>query len=512
MNKQKIPTKWYQKLIHLCTVQSYSKNEKFMVMYLIEEIEKLGLEWEIDKPGNILVTKGKAKTYPCIVSHMDTVHTLVNNYSVWSTNDKNKLFAKSGKSLTGIGGDDKCGIFACLYFLNILPSVKIVFFTQEESGCYGSNNIDLNFFSNCRYIIELDRRGNDDFIDKKCGNKTVSHTFSSEVGELKKEYKFKSTEGTYTDVITLYNRNVNISVVNISSGYYLPHSNNEYIIVSELWNSILFTKELISKLKSKRYEHKKAKIETTYKSKHKYIKCEICKTIKSEWVLEKYDGKYYCWTCRSTSKDFFKCEKCNRYDKTNKMIYADGGLLCRKCAKGEEDEIGAVAYCEICNKEKDIKYGKFHGKEFICTMCYNTLSNFEACSICKLSKLKICGEYDGEIFTCRDCLDKDNETTDIVKVSCETCSICYVAKPITSGVYTGRDLEDEYLSDMPKSEFICNECIANNHAEKCDVCGLLTSTYDGIYISCIPKEFVCFGCQHEQTIKDIQSSQKKQKE
>jgi putative aminopeptidase FrvX len=47
---------------------------------------------------------------------------------------------------TGIGGDDKCGVYACLELLKELPNLKAAFFVSEETGCHGSKKADPNFF------------------------------------------------------------------------------------------------------------------------------------------------------------------------------------------------------------------------------------------------------------------------------------------------------------------------------------------------------------------------------
>ena len=194
-------TYWYNKLLPLLKVQTNSENEKLMVLYLDKELRKLKLPYTIDFAGNILVTKGKSKLYPCVVSNLDTVHYLVDNFELCTDiDDKDTLFAISGKRRIGVGGDDKCGILACLYMLEILPTIKVVFFSGEESGCRGSRKINHRFFTDCMYIIQLDRRGKRDFIQTYWSKKTVSNEFSSEIGLVKKKYRYKNTTGTITDV------------------------------------------------------------------------------------------------------------------------------------------------------------------------------------------------------------------------------------------------------------------------------------------------------------------------
>ena len=218
-------TYWFDKLLDALMVQTSSENEKLMVLYLDKEINKLKLTYHIDAAGNIIVTKGKAKTYPCVVSHMDTVHSFANNFKVYKDKDDDDiLFAMDGKQRTGIGGDDKCGVFACLYLLKVIPQIKVVFFSREEIGCRGSIAIDKTFFANCRYIIQLDRRGRRDFIQTYFGDKTTSNDFRSEIGMVKKQYKYKNQTGTVTDVMKLWKNRVGVSCINLSCVDTISHT------------------------------------------------------------------------------------------------------------------------------------------------------------------------------------------------------------------------------------------------------------------------------------------------
>ena len=85
--------------------------------------------------SNIYCTKGETETYPCVVAHTDTVHnnTYIDVRTELKENSKGVLkeaykgYNKIGKP-TGIGGDDKAGVFACLTLLTELPVLKAAFF------------------------------------------------------------------------------------------------------------------------------------------------------------------------------------------------------------------------------------------------------------------------------------------------------------------------------------------------------------------------------------------------
>lgn len=475
-----MPEKEYSDLVDLCMIQSSSANEKRMVVYIVDKLTKMGFIYNpnphskktptknsfyIDSIGNIIVTKGTTKTYPCIVSHMDTVHDVEDNYKIFyyskDENDK-KLFAKNGKLKGGIGGDDKCGVYACLYMLKNRPSIKAVFFTQEETGCKGSNNIDKTFFDDVRYIIQLDRYGNSDFIDKYMGQKTVSQEFSSEIGKLKKEFGFKSAVGIYTDAINLWDDNVGISCVNISCGFYAPHSVNEYIIINELWNSVLFTEKIIKILKAKKYESIPSFVKTTYLTTKKSKEFEICIFCRK---LKNVDYGFTNWKGKGFA--CFKC--CNLPDNknANKNTTHNHNL---------SDTLLSICRCNICNKEFKFdwkcryEYGDFLEKynyKWVCNTCINNDKEKSdvryICPICKektnkrnllvwsqLHKKMVCSKchYDKKLRT----NNKDTKLKTCSFIGCEN---------------TQEEKLGQYLTSA-KNSWLCSSCNARLNKRKID--------------------------------------------
>lgn len=438
-----VDTYWFNKLLDLLKVQTNSENEKLMVLYLDKELRKLNLPYTIDAAGNILVTKGKAKTYPCVVSHMDTVHSFVPNFKIYKDVDDDDLyFAMSGKKRVGIGGDDKCGIFACLYLLKKIPDIKIVFFSREEIGCKGSRNIDKGFFADCRYLIQLDRKGKGDFIQTYWGKKTISHEFSSEVGLIKKKYKYKNKIGTVTDVMTLWNNKVGISCINLSCGYYQPHSDCEYISVRDLWNSVKFTEEIVNTMQPKKYTSLPPAITVVSTSavtsswKSKYSQCCVCKAWKKDALLyEIKDGMangLMCWPCKKDqyTKDkkndmqvwdkntggsvIFACFECGI--KTSEMKAGDSlkyiglHMYCNNCASlfNVPDKKDPVVTCELC--QEIIPEGYYR----------TTINDMLVCGVCACTL----DEYTPKsCFVCNKVIPKDHKTIERFGVRiCEDCA------------------------------------------------------------------------------------------
>lgn len=383
---------WFQKLIDVLRIQTNGENEKLMILYLDKELRKLKLPYHIDAAGNVIVTKGKAKAYPCVVSHMDTVHSFVPDFGVYQDKDNSDtLFALNGKKRVGIGGDDKCGVFACLYLLKVIPQIKVVFFSREESGCKGSTSINKRFFADCRYLIQLDRRGKRDFIQTYWGNKTISHEFSSEIGLIKKKYKYKNKIGTVTDVMKLWDNKVGVSCINLSCGYYNPHTDSEYISINALWHSIKFTEEIISTIKPKRYISLPppptiVKTQTNFYNQgsgsSKCAQCYKCKAWKKEALLyTHWDSKTnkmegFCYSCKKemyplysekekkhnsilTDKKhkntvLFACSECgiktSEMETGDSLKYVNGELYCNECASIFFVDKIDPKECFVCNK------------------------------------------------------------------------------------------------------------------------------------------------------------------
>ena len=264
----------YNSFIDLLKVQASSDNEKMMYHYIVSWLDNEDIPHYTDAEGNLIATKGDADVYPCIASHMDTVHDIVDDFRIFYHDDKkdgNRILTAgaNGKQL-GIGGDDKCGIYACLYMLESLDVCKAIFFTKEEVGLIGSSTIDHEHFTNIGYIIQLDRWGASDFICKYSGDYTVSDEFLTKALEPMKQYGYKEQSGLITDSINLWDNSIGVSCVNVSCGYYQHHSASEYIDTNEFWNSVLFTLSLMKKLGNKEYVSVPPK--PIYKSTDKYFK------------------------------------------------------------------------------------------------------------------------------------------------------------------------------------------------------------------------------------------------
>lgn len=252
------------------SVPTHSYQEDEMIEFLINHFNNRNYDYKVDEIGNIYVTKGTVEDgeyYPCVVSHTDTVHNIdtINVKEEYLLNSKGieslslKAYNDSGNP-TGIGGDDKCGVFACLQILDELKVVKAAFFVSEEVGCIGSKNSDSNFFNDVGYAIEFDAPG-DYMVTEYCygvklfeSNSDFHNTAKNVLNEnMLSEPKFM--RHPFTDVWQL-KKKFDFSCINISVGYHQYHTRNEYVVVEEVFAGIKSGLNLISSLGNKKYVFK----------------------------------------------------------------------------------------------------------------------------------------------------------------------------------------------------------------------------------------------------------------
>ena len=252
-------------LKEVLSIPSYSGMEFKLVNYICEFLKTNNILYEVDGMSNIYCTKGYAETYPCVVAHTDTVHnnTYIDVRTEFKTNSKNVLkeaykgYNKIGQP-TGIGGDDKAGVFACLTLLTELPILKAAFFVSEEIGCLGSLAADPEFFDNVGYAIQFDAPFDWMVTEVSSGVPLFdrdSGFFNKVNNILVDNTNPKYGSHPYTDVYAL-KKLFDFSCINISIGYYDYHTPNEYVILEDVENGIKIGREMIASLGYEKYEKK----------------------------------------------------------------------------------------------------------------------------------------------------------------------------------------------------------------------------------------------------------------
>ena len=216
---------------------------KFLLWWIRNNVP--GAKVDIDREiGNIYVTKGVSDTYPCLVAHIDQVQSIYSrDFQAIETKDIIFGYSPKNKRLEGLGADDKNGVWVCLKCLMKYENIKVAFFTGEEVGCIGSSKANMDFFKDVRFVIQCDRRGSNDLIASICSTEIASKEFIEATGH--EAFGYHLEEGMMTDVLTLKENGLQVSAVNMSCGYYDPHSDHEFTVKRDLLNCLSFVEHII---------------------------------------------------------------------------------------------------------------------------------------------------------------------------------------------------------------------------------------------------------------------------
>jgi len=245
-------------LAETLAIQTNSYDDHDMLTFIKNKLAQINVTVQEDGYGNIYVTKGIANDYPCLVAHVDTVHSLVKNFNVFQTGDTLFAFDSDKGKQCGIGGDDKVGVYILLKALLDIPVLKAVFFKDEEVGRKGSTYSIYNhkdWYNNCNYIIQPDRRDFCDLITNSGGVDMTSKEFLEETQEIADKYEYIETIGLCTDADTLASGHVGVSCLNISCGYVNPHSSYEIVSIEGVNSAYNYIFDVLSEFPHRRFEH-----------------------------------------------------------------------------------------------------------------------------------------------------------------------------------------------------------------------------------------------------------------
>ncbi|MEG1563828.1 MAG: hypothetical protein RR365_08890 [Bacteroides sp.] len=158
-----------------------------------------------------------------LVAHLDTVHKEPVK-QICKTQNGSILMSPQG-----IGGDDRCGVYALntVYELSV-GKPWLLFTCDEEIGGVGAETFCQTHkagklpkaMDELKIIIEIDRKGQDDAVYYDCDNNELEKYISG-IG-------FKTDWGSFSD-ISYIAPELGTAAVNLSSGYYNAHTPHEYI-------------------------------------------------------------------------------------------------------------------------------------------------------------------------------------------------------------------------------------------------------------------------------------------
>lgn len=349
----KMPDEMRTILKEMYLIRSYSGFEEPMRRYIMAFLDKLNIPY-VNFNGNILGFNYPGM--PLFGAHMDMVNT--EGYKLKGTEmalDENHVFTvdkdtnirlyrdKEKKNQTSLGADDKNGIWVILMLIAEGHPINFAFFHSEEVGHIGSSQVAADeelgkFIEGCQYGIIIDRRNHWDIIgydNKYCmGLDDRLSSFASDF-----DLKFTPARGSISDADSL---SPLIECVNLSCGYYEPHSSREYTNLNELWDTYLLCKQMLDYESNGHFDY--VSVSAKRMQDFKSARCPYNKVVEtttysygSSWRKEEDDDK------KSTKK---KTKKINTTTTKSKDGIGDDVLI---------DDDSFVDIFEEC-KDRGISY------------------------------------------------------------------------------------------------------------------------------------------------------------
>lgn len=298
-----------KELVKIC-----QKTQEELLVWLRSEMFKYYPASKVKITPNYLYVKG---TLPvCLVAHLDTVHIKLPTQIYYDAVLGN-LFSPQG-----IGGDDRCGVYIILELVKRGLRPSIIFCCDEEIGAIGAAEFTKVYgtIKNVNWFLEFDRKGRNDVVCYDDDNEELTQVFE--------KFGFKKQYGSFSDISELAPF-YKISAVNVSSGYYNPHTNQEYIKLDDLdW--IINTAEEI--LNSEYVNNQYTYIAYDYKVYGNYY--------------DKYYGRYGGWADDDYYGDYTpsksQCAICSLPKRELRL--SEFGLMCDSCI-----DYCKMVYCTNCN-------------------------------------------------------------------------------------------------------------------------------------------------------------------
>lgn len=259
-------------LKEILSIPSCSRHEGDVRNFLIDWAKENGIDYRVDKYGNVFMKKGtppEGGAYPCVVAHMDTVHS--DQKQMVGTGERLKIIKGNGTYgdiyyaqrltreglwvSTGCGGDDKASIFICLELISKFDTIMGAFFVEEEIGMNGSRPAkDDEWLNQAGYFIQFDAPTND-WISRVCyGVLLFDDDFYDRLKPIWNKFDLNEPHmnDPFTDIMAL-KKNYPVNCINYFAGYMDMHTSTEFVVLDYVEDAIKLGSSTISELGPNQY-------------------------------------------------------------------------------------------------------------------------------------------------------------------------------------------------------------------------------------------------------------------
>lgn len=238
----------------LASVNCPSFKENRIMPFIIKHAFNNGFKVSLDDNFNIIVvrrnprsTRSKLRKLPMLCAHMDNITVNKQNLFRGISYDY-KTGIISAEDGNVIGGDDKCGIAIIMRIMELAPKRGYEFigvFTRGEERGSGARDLNPKTIDAIKWGIVLDRRGYNDVVTRIYGKKLCSESFSDWVcSQAPMGTNPVKISSCHSDASPLKDLGIR-DVVNLSVGYHDPHSTRETVNLNQMYNSFMWTENMI---------------------------------------------------------------------------------------------------------------------------------------------------------------------------------------------------------------------------------------------------------------------------
>ena len=239
-----------------------------------------------------------------LVAHVDTAFK-ERPEDIFYDRVKNVLWSPQG-----LGADDRAGVFAIINIVKSGLRPHIIFTTGEEMGGLGAQVLTYREpkpFAEMKYIIQLDRRGENDCIFYECDNVKFI--------EYIKSFGFNEEYGSFSDISELC-PTWKVAGVNLSIGYKNEHSFIEILYIDYFLSTVEKVKKMLKDVNNiNSFEYIPALYSLSSLNPTSLYKCKNCGKIFTEYELFSVKGidsknVYYCPDCIYGNVNW--CDSCGK--------------------------------------------------------------------------------------------------------------------------------------------------------------------------------------------------------
>lgn len=282
-----------------------------------------------------------------ICAHMDTVFKAPPK-DIYYDREQNVIW-----SPTGLGADDRAGIFSIIKILNDGFKPTVLFLSDEERGALGAEQLVKDFIvpnNEINFVIELDRRGTNDCVFYDCCNEDFVNFIE--------RFGFTESFGTFSDISEIC-PGWGVAGVNLSIGYEDEHTTSEILRVNPMLDTIRKVEKILrqKELPFFKYVHNPSAF---YSSLYSYNLDDDL----TGWYNHYGSDYYICDYCGIPLHDY---ELIPAKDPEGKIKYycpdccADAVEWCYGCGESfTKGVLNSHGFCPSCAKKYD---GKKKGKK-----------------------------------------------------------------------------------------------------------------------------------------------------